>query len=263
MLIDSHCHLDFPEFHNDRGQVLERMQAAGVTHALCISVNLEEFPAVVALAETHCNLWATCGIHPDYPDVREASIRDLVEAAAHPRVIGIGETGLDYFRLQGDLAWQRSRFRTHVRAARSCAKPLIVHTRAASADTLTILREEEASECGGVMHCFTEDWDTARACLDLGFYISFSGIVTFKSAASLREVARRVPHDRILVETDAPYLAPVPQRGKRNEPAFVTYTAAFLATLLKIEAEEFEALTTRNFERLFGVSVAAPQSGVS
>jgi len=263
MLIDSHCHLDFPEFHADREQVLERMRVAGVSHALCISVNLEEFPAVVALAETHCNLWATCGIHPDYPDVREASIRDLVEAAAHPRVIGIGETGLDYFRLQGDLAWQRSRFRTHVRAARVCGKPLIVHTRAASADTLAILREEGASACGGVMHCFTEDWDTARACLDLGFYISFSGIVTFKSAASLREVARRVPQDRILVETDAPYLAPVPHRGKRNEPAFVTHTAAFLASLLKIETEEFESLTTRNFERLFGISVAASESYAS
>jgi TatD DNase family protein len=263
MLIDSHCHLDFPEFHADREQVLERMRAAGVSHALCISVNLEEFPAVAALAETHCNLWATCGIHPDYPDVREASIRDLLEGATHPRVIGIGETGLDYFRLQGDLAWQRSRFRTHVRAARACGKPLIVHTRAAAADTLAILREEGASECGGVMHCFTEDWDTARACLDLGFYISFSGIVTFKSATSLREVARRVPLDRILVETDAPYLAPVPHRGKRNEPAFVTHTAAFLALLLKIEIEKFEAVTTQNFERLFSISLAASEGRAS
>ena len=255
MLIDSHCHLDFPEFHADREEVLQRMHRAGVGHALCISVNLEDFPAVLALAETHDRLWASCGIHPDYPEVREASVEDLVQGAKHPKVIGIGETGLDYFRLQGDLEWQRERFRTHVRAARICAKPLIVHTRAASNDTLAILGEEGAADCGGVMHCFTEDWDTARACLDLGLYISFSGIVTFKSAEALRDVARRVPHDRILVETDAPYLAPVPQRGKRNEPAFVAHTASFLAGLLKLGEESFREITSRNFQRLFGVVV--------
>lgn len=259
MLIDSHCHLDFPAFDDDRDQVLLRMQAAGVSHALCISVNLEDFPGVLELADAHANLWATCGIHPDYPEVREASVEDLVERAAHPRVIGIGETGLDYFRLKGDLGWQRDRFRTHIRAAKTCAKPLIVHTRAASSDTLAILYEEGASECGGVMHCFTEDWDTAKACLDLGLYISFSGIVTFKSAEALRDVARKVPSDRLLVETDAPYLAPAPHRGKRNEPSFVSHTAAFLAALRGQDRLDFEELTRQNFERLFRVSTVPSQ----
>ena len=250
-MIDSHCHLDFEDFDRDREEVLERMRGAGVHQAVCISVNLADFPRVLALAASKASLCATVGVHPDYQDVEEPSPERLCSLANHPKVVAIGETGLDYYRLQGDLAWQRERFRCHIRAARQIGLPLVVHTRAARADTLNIMREEGASHCGGVMHCFTEDWDTARAALDLGFYISFSGIITFKSASSLREVAKKLPLDRILVETDAPYLAPVPHRGKRNEPAMIASTAHFLAEHLGIESERFETITTENCYRLF------------
>jgi len=250
-VIDSHCHLDFEDFDQDREAVLERMRAAGVHQAICISVNLADFPRVLMLAKSRPGLWATVGVHPDYQDVEEPSPERLCRLAADPKVLAIGETGLDYFRLKGDLSWQRERFRCHIQAARQAKLPLVVHTRAASADTIAIMREQGASDCGGVMHCFTEDWDTGRAALDLGFFISFSGIVTFKSATALREVAKKVPLDRILIETDAPYLVPVPHRGQRNEPAMVAATAGFLADLRGLAIDEFAALTTNNCYSLF------------
>ncbi len=251
MLVDSHCHLDFPDFQDRFPQVLERMAAADVGCAMCISVTLEDFPAVLKLAETHAHLFATVGVHPDYPDVREVTETELVRLAEHPRVVAIGETGLDYYRLTGDLEWQRERFRTHIRAARTAGKPLVIHTRSAAEDTLRIMREEGAGEVGGVMHCFTETLDVARAAVDMGFCISFSGIVTFKSAASLREVAAALPLDRVLVETDAPYLAPVPFRGKTNEPAFVRHVAEQVAAVRGVDLDTIAAATTGNFFRTF------------
>ncbi len=251
MFIDSHCHLDFPDFAERIDEVLGRMRENLVDAALCISVTLPDFPGVLALAERHPQLWATVGVHPDYPDDREPSVEALVELARHPRILAIGETGLDYYRLEGDLEWQRERFRVHIRAARASGKPLVVHTRAASADTIRILREEGADAVGGVMHCFTEDWDTASAAMDLGFCISFSGIVTFKNAQDLRDVAVRVPDDRLLIETDAPYLAPVPFRGKTNEPAYVRYVGEKLAEIRGTNVDRIGMLTTENFYRVF------------
>lgn len=251
VFVDSHCHLDFPELVAQLDDVLERMQRNAVERALCISVTLPDFPAVRALAEAHPQLWATVGVHPDYPQTDEPDVERLFALADHPRILAIGETGLDYYRLTGDLEWQRERFRVHIRAARRCGKPLIVHTRSAAADTLRILREEGAEAVGGVMHCFTEDWETAAAAMDLGFMISFSGIVTFKSAQALRDVAVRVPHDRLLIETDAPYLAPVPHRGKTNEPAFVRHVGEFLANLRGEPVAQLADRTTANFHRLF------------
>ena len=251
MFIDSHCHLDFPEFADRIDEVLDRMRENRVDGALCISVTLPEFPGVLALAERYPQLWATVGVHPDYPDTEEPSVASLVELARHPRIVAIGETGLDYYRLEGDLEWQRERFRVHIRAARQSGKPLIVHTRAASADTIRILREEGADAVGGVMHCFTEAWETASAAMELGFYISFSGIVTFKNAQALREVALRVPDERLLIETDAPYLAPVPFRGKTNEPGFVRHVGEKLAELRGTDPERIAEVTTDNFHRLF------------
>ena len=253
MLVDSHCHLDFPELASDVPGTLAEMAEHGVTHALCISVTLQDFPKVRALAEAHANLYASVGTHPDYPDHPRVTPDELVELASHPKVIGIGETGLDYYRLSGDLEWQRERFRAHIRAARRSGKPLIVHTRAAAEDTLRIMREEGAERAGGVMHCFTETWETAEAAMALGFYISFSGIVTFKNAGALKEVAKRVPLDRVLIETDAPYLAPVPFRGKTNRPAWVRYVAEELARLRGITLEEVGAVTSANFFRLFRI----------
>jgi len=224
----------------------------GVTHALTISTTLETFPAVRGVARSLPNVWCTAGVHPDERrDGREASLEELLSMADDPDVVGIGETGLDYFRVEGDTGWQRERFRTHIRAARACGKPLVIHTRAAAADTLAIMREEGAREAGGVMHCFTETWEVASAAMDLGFLISFSGIVTFKNAADLKEVARRVPLDRMLVETDSPYLAPVPHRGKPNQPAFVRHVAEEVARLRGIGFEEVAQATTRNFFSLF------------
>ena len=258
MFVDSHCHLDFPDLAADLPAVLEAMAAARVTHALCISVNLPEWPAVHALAMAHPHLYATVGVHPDYEDTSEPSVDDLVALAARPKTVAIGETGLDYYRLTGDLEWQRQRFRTHVRAARRAGRPLVIHTRSAAADTLAIMREEGAGEAGGVMHCFTETWDVARAALDLGFHISFSGIVTFRNAKELKEIAQRVPLDRMLIETDAPYLAPVPHRGKRNEPAFVPHVAAEIARLRGVPVETIAAATSANFFRLFRIDPKGP-----
>jgi len=251
MLIDSHCHLDFPKLADNLDEALDRMRANDVSHALCISVNLEDFPRVLALAETHANLYASVGVHPDYEDLAEPQATQLAALAGHPRVIAIGETGLDYFRLKGDLEWQRERFRQHIRAARQCGKSLVVHTRAAAADTLRIMAEEGADKVGGVMHCFTESWEVAQQAMEMNFYISFSGIVTFKNATALKDVAQRIKLDRMLVETDSPYLAPVPYRGQINQPAFVRHVAEAIADLRGISLDEVASATTANFFNLF------------
>ena len=254
--VDSHCHIDFPELAANLEGVLEQMRQNEVVSALCVSVNLENFPQMIKLVEQHPNLYASVGVHPDYEDVEEPGAARLAELARHSKVIAIGETGLDYFRLKGDLEWQRARFRSHIRAARESGKPLIVHTREAAADTLRIMKEENAAEAGGVMHCFTETWEVAEAALAMGFYISFSGIVTFKNAKQLKEVAQRVPLDRILIETDAPYLAPVPHRGKLNQPAYVKHVAEEIALLRGTGLDEVGRRTTENFERLFKVGTS-------
>ncbi len=251
MFIDSHCHLDFPELAGRLDEVLARMRDNQVAQALCVSVNMADFPNVLALAEEHEHLYASVGVHPDYPDVTEPTVEELVRWAAHPKIVAIGETGLDYYRLTGDLEWQRQRFRHHIQAARQARKPLIIHTRSAADDTLRVMREEGAREAGGVMHCFTESWEVAEAALDMGFYISFSGIVTFKSAKALKEVAQKVPLDRMLIETDSPYLAPVPFRGKTNEPGFVKHVAEEIAKLRGCTVEQIAQQTSNNFIKLF------------
>lgn len=251
MLVDSHCHLNFPELAENIPNIKHAMQQNNVGHALCISVTLPDFPQVLALAEANDNFFATVGVHPDYEDIEEPTVEQLITLANHPKVIGIGETGLDYFRLTGDLEWQRTRFRTHIRAAVASNKPLIIHTRNAAEDTLRIMREEGAQQVGGVMHCFTETLDVAMEAISLGFYISFSGIVTFKNATALKEVAKHVPIDRVLVETDSPYLAPIPFRGKTNQPANVKYVAEEIAKLRNIEFEQLATVTTNNFFKLF------------
>lgn len=251
MFVDSHCHLSFPELRGDIDGVLARMRERQVVAALNVCVTLEEFPAVLALAEAHREIFASVGVHPDYQDGREPTEQDLVDLARHPKVVAIGETGLDYYRLKEPLDWQRERFRVHIRAARRSGKPLIIHTRAAAGDTLGIMREEGAGEAGGVMHCFTETCSVAAAALDLGFYISFSGIVTFKNAAELQEVAKFVPLDRLLIETDAPYLAPVPYRGKTNEPSYLPQVAEKIAALRKVSVATVATASTTNFFRLF------------
>lgn len=253
MLVDSHCHLDFPDLAGRVDDALELMHRNQVTHALCVSVTLQEFPNVRALAERYSNLSASVGVHPDYEDVPVVTEQELVALANHPRVVAIGETGLDHYRIKGGAEWQRERFRTHIRAARRCGKPLIVHMRDAAEDTLRIMREEGASEVGGVMHCFTGSWEVAQAAIELGFLISFSGIVTFKNAAALREVARRVPLERMLIETDSPYLAPVPYRGKTNEPGLVRHVAEEIARLRQVSLEDVAVATSANFFRLFKV----------
>jgi len=251
VFVDSHCHLDFPEFAGELPALLASMREHAVTHALCIGVDLPAWPNVVAIAQAHANLYATVGVHPDYVDTPEPTVDELVTMAATPKVVAIGETGLDYYRLEGDLGWQRERFRRHIRAARETGKPLVVHTRSAAADTLAIMREERAGDVGGVMHCFTETWDVAQGALDLGFHISFSGIVTFRNAVELKDVARRVPLDRMLIETDSPYLAPVPHRGKRNQPAWVRFVGEEIARLRELPVAEVAGATTENFFRLF------------
>ncbi|WP_309678122.1 TatD family hydrolase [Polaromonas sp.] len=260
MFTDSHCHLSFPELQAQLPQIRRAMQDAQVDRALCICTTLEEFASVHALATSYDNFWSTVGVHPDNEDVQEPSLDDLLERARLPKVVGIGETGLDYYRLGersvADMEWQRERFRVHIRAARQTGKPLVIHTRSASEDTLAILKEEggEAGTAGqatGVFHCFTETQAVARAALDLGFYISFSGILTFKSAADLREVARFVPLDRMLIETDSPYLAPMPHRGKTNNPSYVPLVARQIADLQQQSLETIAEATSRNFERLF------------
>jgi TatD DNase family protein len=253
MFVDSHCHLTFPGLHDRIGEVRAAMAAARVDRALCICTTMEEFPSVHALALRHDNFWSTVGVHPDNEGVTEPSEAELVRLAGLPRVVAIGETGLDYYRLTGDLDWQRERFRVHVRAARRAGKPLVVHTRAAAGDTIAILRDEGARDAGGVMHCFTETWEVARAALDLGFHISLSGIVTFKNAHELKDVARRVPLDRLLIETDSPYLAPVPYRGKRNQPAYVPHVAAEIAQLRGLPLDAVARATSDNFFHLFRI----------
>jgi len=263
MFVDSHCHLNFPELISQLPQIRQAMAEAQVDRALCICTTMEEFSAVHALATGYDNFWATVGVHPDNEGVAEPSVQDLLERAALPRVVAIGETGLDYYGMDdrkggrsiADLEWQRERFRTHIRAARAAAKPLVIHTRSASQDTLAILREEgedgAGNRAGGVFHCFTETAEVARAALDRGYYISFSGIVTFKNAQDLRDVAAFVPMDRLLIETDSPYLAPVPYRGKTNNPSYVPYVAQQLAQVKGLSVQQVAEATSRNFEQLF------------
>lgn len=251
MFVDSHCHLDFPDLASREDEILATMAANDVGAALCISVKLEDFPRVRGLAERHPHLWATVGVHPDNDGVEEPDVARLVALADHPKVVAIGETGLDYYWQKDAPEWQRARFRTHIRAARETGKPLVIHTRSAAADTLRLMREEKAGEAGGVMHCFTESWEVAEAALEQGFYISFSGIVTFRNAKDLKEVARRVPLERLLIETDAPYLAPVPHRGRTNEPGWVVHVAEEIARLRDVPLASIEQATTDNFFRLF------------
>jgi TatD DNase family protein len=261
MFVDSHCHLSFPELRARLAEIRADMAAAQVDRALCICTTLEEFEQVHALATGYDNFWCSAGVHPDNEGVQEPTLESLLALASRPRVVAIGETGLDYYRLNGrsvaDMEWQRERFRVHIRAAKASQLPLVVHTRSASADTLAILREEGADAAGGVFHCFTETDAVARAALDIGFHISFSGILTFKTAADLREIARFVPLDRCLIETDSPYLAPVPYRGKTNSPAYVPYVAQQIAELKGIPVEAVAAATSANFEQLFKIDPVA------
>ena len=254
MFVDSHCHINFPDLADRLPALFDRMAANQVSHALCISVELEKFPEVRALAEAHPHVFASVGVHPDHEDCTEPSVDELVALADHPRVVAIGETGLDYFRLTGDLEWQRERFRTHIRAARACGKPLVVHNRDATADVLRLLHEEGAAAVGGMMHCFTESWAVAETVLALGFHVSLSGIVTFKNALQVQEVARRVPLDRLLLETDSPYLAPVPYRGKLNQPGYVRHVAEAVAALRGMPVDTLIRAMTDNFLRLFPCS---------
>ncbi|MEQ8231077.1 MAG: TatD family hydrolase [Gammaproteobacteria bacterium] len=256
-LVDSHCHLPLIEDPQGTDAVVARAREAGVAHMLCVSVDLESWPGVAAAAARYADVSATVGVHPNTEGaVREPDVDTLLELAADANVVAIGETGLDYFRSEGNLDWQRARFRTHIRAARACGKPLVIHCREAAPDLLAIMREEHADEAGGVMHCFVESWEVAEQALDLGFYISLSGIVTFRNATALKEVARRVPRERLLVETDAPWLAPVPRRGKQNEPAYVRHTAEYVAALREEEFATLARATSENFARLLGKTSA-------
>lgn len=255
MFVDSHCHLSSPELAGRIPEIREAMREASVDRALCICTTLDEFDRVHALALDNDGFWCSAGVHPDEEDSREPTVEGLVALTRLDKVVAIGETGLDYYRLAGrdiaEMEWQRERFRVHIRAARTSRRPLVIHTRSASADTLRVLREEEGDEAGGVFHCFTETAEVARAALDLGFHISFSGILTFKNARELREVAAFVPLDRCLIETDSPYLAPMPFRGKVNTPANVPLVARQLADIKAMTVEDIAAVTSRNFERLF------------
>jgi TatD DNase family protein len=251
MLVDSHCHIDFPEFSSDLDAVVGRMREHDVSHALCVGVSLEDFPRVLSVSERFDGVFASVGVHPDQVGAEEPTPERLCALAAHPRVVAIGETGLDYFRPGADVERQRSRFRTHIRAARACGKPVIIHTRSAAADTISIMREEGASEVGGVMHCFTESLQLAEQAMEMNFFISFSGIVTFKNAVELRAVASAIPLDRLLIETDAPYLAPVPMRGKRNEPSFVRHVAEQISQIRGNTFQHIADTTSSNFFRLF------------
>ena len=259
MYTDSHCHLNFPELQANLGDIRQAMQEAQVTRALLISTQMETFPDVNAMALAHDNFWCTAGVHPDEDDVQEPTLDDLLAMGRHPKVVGIGETGLDYYRLGertlADMEWQRERFRRHIRCAQSLRLPLVIHTRSASADTLAILKEEGEDggkmAVGGVFHCFTETAEVARAALDLGFYISFSGILTFKNAQDLRDIAAWLPLERMLIETDSPYLAPAPHRGKTNNPSLVPWVAKQIATLRGLSPEEVASQTSANFDRLF------------
>ncbi len=251
MFIDSHCHINFPELADKMDEVLATMRANKVSTALCVSVELPKLPEILALAEQHDNIYASVGVHPDYELMDEPTQAELVRLSHHPKVVAIGETGLDYFRLTGDLEWQRTRFRTHIKAAVESDKPLIIHTRSASADTLRLMKEEGAERVGGVMHCFTESMEVALAAIEMNFYISFSGIVTFKKSFELKEVAKHIPLESMLIETDSPYLAPVPFRGKLNQPGYVKHVAEEIAKLRGISVEEVGEATSANFRKLF------------
>lgn len=257
MYVDSHCHLSFPELFENVDRIRSEMAAAQVDRALCICTTLEEFERVHSLAQRYDNFWCTAGVHPDNEGVEEPDEARLMSLGSLPRVVGIGETGLDYYRLAGrsvaEMEWQRQRFRTHIRVARALGKPLVVHTRSASEDTLDILREEGGRQVTGVFHCFTETQEVARAALDMGFMISFSGILTFRNASQLREVAAMVPLDRCLIETDSPYLAPVPFRGKTNTPAHVPWVAKALAELRGLSVDAIARITSTNFDQLFAL----------
>lgn len=252
MLVDSHCHLDLDK-QTPAETLLQNAKDMGVNHCLCVSVDLESFPTVLGHAQNNDNVYASVGVHPNVTEGAEPSVEQLLELADNPNVIAIGETGLDYFRSQGDLTWQHERFKVHIEAAKQAQKPLIIHTRDSAQDTLKVLKAENAREAGGIMHCFVEDWDTASQAMDMNFYISFSGIVTFKSAKSLQEVAKKMPLDRMLVETDSPYLAPVPYRGKVNQPAYTYHVAQFIADLRGEPLETIAQHTTQNFFRLFNL----------
>ncbi|OZI49708.1 TatD family hydrolase [Bordetella genomosp. 4] len=251
MYVDSHCHLNFPDLAQDLPGILQRMETNRVTHALVVSVDMPDWPGLIELVEPHRHLWASVGVHPDYEATSDPTEAELLELSRHPKVVAIGETGLDYYRLSEPLDWQRERFRRHIRVARQANLPLIIHTRQSVEDTLRILREENAAEVGGVMHCFTESWEMAQAAIDLNFYISISGIVTFKNAGIVHEVATKVPLDRLLIETDSPYLAPVPYRGKRNDPSKVIHVAEKIADLKGIPVAEVARASTENFFKLF------------
>jgi len=251
MYVDSHCHLNFPDLRKDLSALLARMATNQVTHALVVSVNLPDWPGMMDMVAPHHNLWASVGVHPDVEDTEEPETQALVHLAEHPKVVAIGETGLDYYRLNEPLDWQRERFRRHIRAAHETKLPLIIHTRQSAADTVRILREEKADEIGGVMHCFTESWDMAQAAMDLNFHISLSGIVTFKNAHIVHEVAQKTPLDRLLIETDSPYLAPVPHRGKINDPSKVVHVAEKIADLKGIPVADVARASTDNFFKLF------------
>ena len=254
MLVDSHCHLDMLDlepFGARIGGVLDAALEQGVEQFLCVAINMEAYPAMLEIAEAHEQVMVSVGLHPNERGGHEPDVDELVTLSRHPKVVAIGETGLDYFRSEGDLDWQRARFRRHISAAKQSGKPLIIHSRDAKEDTLAILEQESASEAGGVMHCFTGDWDMAQRAMDLNFYISFSGIVTFKSARELQDVAMKMPAERMLVETDCPYLAPVPHRGKPNQPAYTRFTAETGAEIFGMELEDFARLTSANFDRLF------------
>ncbi len=250
-LVDSHCHINFDPLGQEADQVIQRAKDNGVGRMLCVSVNMEDYPQVLDLATRFENVFASVGVHPNEQEGRDPGAAELLALATDDHVVAIGETGLDYYRTEGKMDWQHERFRRHIEVAKQIGKPLIIHTRDSSSDTLDILEEEGARDAGGVMHCFVEDWDTAKRALDLDFYISFSGIVTFKNARELQDVAKRVPLDRMLVETDSPYLAPVPYRGKTNEPAYTRYVAEFIAKLRDISLEELSESTTANFFSLF------------
>jgi len=259
MFIDSHCHLDFPEFQSRLPEVLANMETAKVSHALCVSVDIPDFPNILKLAQENDNLYASVGVHPDYEDTPEPTEEFLVDtASSNPKIVAIGETGLDYYRM-GDrsyesMEWQRDRFRTHIRAALKAKKPLIIHTRSASADTIQIMKEEGADAIGGVMHCFTESYEVAKQAMDLGFYVSFSGIVTFKSAKDLQETCKKIPLERMLIETDSPYLAPIPYRGKTNEPAWVSKVGEFIADLRGVPVNVLADQTSKNFYQCFQIN---------
>jgi TatD DNase family protein len=251
MYIDSHCHINFPELNQKIDEVLLNMENNSITHALCVSVTLDKINEILDLTKRYSNIYASVGVHPDYEDIQEPDIDSLFKHSKNKKVVAIGETGLDYFRLKGDLSWQRDRFRTHIRAAIKSKLPLIIHTRNAQDDTISIMKEEGANSATGVMHCFTESYEMAKQAIDLGFYISFSGIITFKNAETLRETVKKIPIENILIETDSPYLAPVPNRGKLNEPANVRYVAEKIAELKGISIEKVAETTTNNFFTLF------------